>query len=43
MTLFQKAEREIQPELFEDIAWQQVKDFFFLQAANLSKDWFDVS
>jgi hypothetical protein len=40
MTLFDNAERDFQPELFENIPWEKVKLFFIQQAGLLSKRWF---
>lgn len=40
MTIFDNADRDVQPEMFEDIPWDQVKQFFFEQAHLLSKQWF---
>ena len=42
MTLFDNADRDVQPELFENVAWEQVKQFFMLQAASLSGSWFSA-
>lgn len=41
MTLFDNANRDIQPELSEPIAWDQVKQFFIQQANLLSRSWFE--
>jgi predicted nucleotidyltransferase component of viral defense system len=41
MTLFDNADRDIQPELFENIPWDQVKQFFVEQASLLSSQWFE--
>lgn len=40
MTLFDNADRDVQPDLFEPVAWDQVKEFFMQQAAQLSRKWF---
>ena len=40
MTLFDNADRDLQPELFDDVPWDQVKQFFIRQAGRLSKQWF---
>lgn len=40
MTLFDNADRDVQPELFDNIPWDQVKEFFIEQAYLLSKFWF---
>lgn len=40
MTLFDNAERDVQPDLFDDISWEQVKQFFIQQANLLSNSWF---
>ncbi len=40
MTLFDHADRDVQPDLFEPVPWAQVKDFFMTQAARLSSAWF---
>jgi predicted nucleotidyltransferase component of viral defense system len=41
MTLFDAADRDIQPELLEDLPWEAVKLFFVQQARKLSQSWFD--
>ena len=41
MTIFDNADRDVQPELFENIPWDQVKQFFLEQARLLSKHWFE--
>lgn len=41
MVLFDNADRDVQPELFESIPWAQVKQFFMEQARLLSKKWFE--
>lgn len=40
MTLFDNAERDVQPELFEPVPWEQVKQFFLKQARLISNRWF---
>lgn len=40
MTLFDNADRDVQPELFENIPWDEVKLFFIEQARLLSESWF---
>jgi hypothetical protein len=40
MTLFDNADRDVQPELFDNIPWDKVKQFFIEQAHQLSKKWF---
>lgn len=40
MTLFDNADRDAQPEIFESIDWGQVKEFFVNQAEYLSAMWF---
>jgi hypothetical protein len=40
MTLFDSADRDVQPELFEAVPWRKVKEFFTRQAALLSSEWF---
>jgi hypothetical protein len=41
MTLFDNADRDVQPELFDITPWDRVKQFFLEQAQQLSKKWFD--
>ena len=41
MTLFDNANRDVQPELFDNISWGEVKQFFIEQANVLSKKWFE--
>jgi hypothetical protein len=41
MTIFDNADRDLQPELYENIPWDQVKQFFVEQARLLSKHWFE--
>ncbi len=41
MTVFDNADRDVQPELFVNIPWEQVKQFFIEQARLLSNRWFD--
>ncbi len=38
--LFDNAERDIQPELLIDVAWDEVKIFFIEQGKSLGKKWF---
>lgn len=40
MTIFDNADRDVQPELYDAIPWNQVKQFFIEQAHLLSKNWF---
>lgn len=40
MTLFDNADHDVQPDLFETIPWAQVKQFFIKQARLLSNRWF---
>ena len=40
MTLFDNADRDRQLELFEETAWDEVKQTFLQQAARLSRSWF---
>lgn len=40
MTLFNNADRDVQPELFDKIPWEQVKQFFIERAHLLSNRWF---
>jgi predicted nucleotidyltransferase component of viral defense system len=40
MQLFDNADRDVQPELFDNIPWAQVKQFFVQQARLLSTLWF---
>lgn len=40
MTIFDNADRDVQPELFDNIPWVQVKQFFIQQARLLSNQWF---
>ncbi len=40
MILFENADRDVQPALLEDILWENVKQFFILQANLLSRSWF---
>jgi Nucleotidyl transferase AbiEii toxin, Type IV TA system len=40
MTMFENADRDVQPELFDNIPWDQVKQSFIEQAHLLSKRWF---
>jgi hypothetical protein len=41
MTLFDNADRDVQPELFDNVPWDQVKQFFIDQANLLSSHWFE--
>jgi hypothetical protein len=41
LTLFDNADRDVQPELFDNIPWDQVKQFFIEQANLLSSRWFE--
>ncbi len=41
MTLFDNANRDVQPELFDNISWGEVRQFFIEQANVLSKKWFE--
>lgn len=40
MTIFENADRDVQPELFDPIPWEQVKQFFIELAHLLSDRWF---
>jgi len=40
MTLFDNANRDVQPDLFERVSWEDVKQFFIQQASFLSSNWF---
>ena len=40
MMLFDNADRDVQPELFDNIPWDEVKQFFIEQAHLLSSSWF---
>lgn len=40
MTIFDNADRDVQPDLFDNIPWVQVKQYFLEQASLLSKHWF---
>lgn len=40
MTLFDNADRDVQPELLHAIPWDLVKQFFIEQAHRLSNNWF---
>lgn len=40
MLLFDNADRDAQPALYDDIAWEQVKRFFVDQARRLCETWF---
>ncbi len=41
MTLFDNADRDRQSELFDNVSWDEVKQFFIAQAKVLSKRWFE--
>lgn len=41
MTLFDNADQNVQPDLFENIPWDEVKQFFIEQARLLSNHWFE--
>jgi hypothetical protein len=41
LVLFENADRERQPQLFTDLAWSQVRQFFMEQARQLGQSWFD--
>jgi predicted nucleotidyltransferase component of viral defense system len=41
MTIFDNADRDVQPELFDHTPWDQVKQFFIDQARKLSNLWFE--
>ncbi len=38
--LFENADRDVQPELFTDVPWPQVREFFEQQAQALAQRWF---
>ncbi len=40
MILFDNADRDVQPDLAEDLPWEQVKQFFIQQARLLGNAWF---
>ena len=40
MTLFDNADRDVQPELLENISWDEVKQYFINQAHLLGTRWF---
>lgn len=39
LVLFDNADRDVQPQLFTDIAWDHVKQFFIAEAQSLSQEW----
>lgn len=39
MVDFENADRDVQPSLFEAVAWKNVKDFFRQEAARLARTW----
>jgi predicted nucleotidyltransferase component of viral defense system len=39
MVMFDNADRDVQPELFEEIPWQGVKNFFIQEAKHLGRSW----
>lgn len=41
MLIFDYADRDVQPDLFEDIPWEDVKQFFIRQARQISTRWFE--
>jgi predicted nucleotidyltransferase component of viral defense system len=41
MTLFENADRDLQPVLFDEVPWEEVKNFFIKQAKILAKIWFE--
>jgi hypothetical protein len=40
MVLFENADQDLQPALFIDLPWEQVRQFFISQARLLSEKWF---
>ena len=40
LVLFENADRDIQPELFVDLPWEEVKEFFVAEAKALGLTWF---
>ncbi|MCG3212547.1 MAG: hypothetical protein FOGNACKC_06217 [Anaerolineae bacterium] len=40
LVLFENADRDVQPTLFIDVAWEEVRQFFISQAQALSESWF---
>ena len=40
VTLFDNADRDFQPDLLQDVAWDKVKKWFTEQAKELGKNWF---
>ncbi|MDP2965395.1 MAG: nucleotidyl transferase AbiEii/AbiGii toxin family protein [Pelolinea sp.] len=40
ITLFENADRDFQPDLIQEIAWEAVKQWFVEQAKELGKNWF---
>lgn len=40
MTIFDNANRDVQPDIFDNIPWEEVKQFFIQQARLLSRKWF---
>jgi len=41
MTVFDNADRDLQPEVFDYTPWEQVKRYFIDQARQLSRIWFE--
>lgn len=39
MVIFNNADRDVQPFLFEEVSWQDVRDFFLQQASHLGRTW----
>ena len=42
LVLFDNADRDLQPQLLTNVAWDQVKRFFVAEAQALGQDWFDM-
>ena len=40
LTLFENADRDLQPMLIKPVPWEEVKSFFIQQGKNLAKTWF---
>ena len=41
LLIFENADRDFQPDLLTDLAWEQVRQFFIEQAQILGRAWFD--
>jgi hypothetical protein len=39
MLAFENADRDVQPQMIEEVSWEEVRQYFMTRAASLGKTW----